>query len=153
MSEDQFIARLMSETFSKDDDSHTYSKPISSRSHVDFNQRRAYSKMGVRPIEGEWLSESLLRFNLNGLLIDLPVGHRPFLSLKKRSATLVEKEKSAAFISVISQVLHVKFDRMLMTTTHAGTPLLLFWNSQEAKVNPVELVGLVRGQSKFKNAA
>ncbi len=153
MSEDQFIARLMSETFSKDDDSHNQSKPISTNSHVDFNQRRAYSKMGVRPIEGKWLSESLLRFDLNGLTIDLPLGHRPFASLKTRKATLVEKEKSAAFISVVSQVLHLKFDRMLMTTTHSGTPILLFWDSQEAKVNPVELVGMARGQTKLKNAA
>ncbi len=153
MSEDQFIARLMSETFSKDDDSHHNSKPISKSSHDDFNQRRTYSKMGVRPIEGQWLSDSLLRFDLNGLLIDLPVGHRPFAALKTRNATLVEKEKSAAFISVISHVLHLKFDRMLMTMTASGTPILLFWDSKEAKVNPVELVGLVRGRSKFKNAA
>jgi hypothetical protein len=136
MSEDQLIAKLMSETFSKHEDSRNHLRSISSNSQFDFNQRRAYSKMGVRPIEGEWLSESLLRFYFNGLTIDLPVGHRPFGSLKTRNATLVEKEKSAAFISVIS-----------------NAPILLFWDSREAKVNPVELVGLVRGYSKLKNAA
>lgn len=153
MSEDQFIARLMSETFSNEDRGQHNSRPISKSSHEVFNQRRTYAKMGVRPIEGQWLSESLLRFDLDGLVIELPIGHRPFEALKTRNATLVEKEKSAAFINVISHVLHTKFDRMLMTTTLTGSPILLLWNSREAKVNTAELVGLVRGKSKLLNVA
>lgn len=153
MSEDQFIARLMSETFSKEDDGHYHSRPISKSSHEGFNQRRAYAKMGVRALEGHWLSDSLLRFDLNGLQIDLPIGHRPFGSFKTSNATLVEKEKSAAFINVISHVLHVKFDRMLITKTPSGEPILLFWDSRESKVNPSDLVGLVRGKPKQQKVA
>ncbi|MBY0517766.1 MAG: hypothetical protein K2P81_12725 [Bacteriovoracaceae bacterium] len=147
MSEDQLISRLMRETFENVESDH--SQPYTSHSESNFHRRRGLARLPVTTLEGRWLTDSLIRFEVFGLDIDIPLKHGPLKSIERESGKMVNGDP---LIATLSSVAQKKFNSMYLCKTADGSPWIVLWNAEAKDPIRHQVLELFEEKS-FKKAA
>ena len=128
MSNDQFISRMMDETFETVPSNHIGD---------DFQLRRELARIGVKYFVGEWLRPDIARFSLNGSELDLPLEHK---LLRWTDARPLAQAMSVWTGEVLSDV--------MILTSQDNRPWILMWNKKDQAVNLNELKFLFQATQK-----
>ena len=146
MAEDQFISRMLDETFAQEK-----SAPRARTIHAEeeFHRRRGLGRLPVTAFEGQWLMPGMARFVVNGHVLDLPLNHTPFQAWSEEQGRVV----SGAFVRVLGQLTNRTFSHMFVVKSSDGHPWLVAWDQQKAKIDAAKLQSLFMPPMELKKAA
>jgi hypothetical protein len=140
MSQDTFISRMMAETFESDD---TVARSRSAHPEQDFRLRRGLAKLPVAAFEGRWLGPGLAQFSFHGTVLDLPMGHQPFMGWASSEGLVTDRHP---LIGVCSKLLGKEFSHVFAMQSEDDKPWLILWNSQEEMVDVAKVRKLFTGE-------
>lgn len=120
MSDNDFIGFLLEETF----------QTVTAATQADFDHRRELSRMPVQAFAGESPLPGVLRFTIQGLILDFPrsFGPGPSITFTGRVRTIVQER---AFFDVMAPLIEPGADRLFLLEASDGVPWMVFWDSKE----------------------
>ena len=125
MSQDTLITLLMEKTYQVE---HDVVRPSGLTHEGEFSLRRGLASQPVKAMEGVWTRPGFACFNMNGVSLELPMGHGPVRGWSREEGQV---ESDLAFLAASSQLLGEKFDRVLVIQSSGEKPWLVYWNSVE----------------------